>query len=201
MEQQSAVIRIIADAYSITDQQSEMLSNFSNAALEYAVNELSKRKGGVNSPVNWIASVARSFETKSNGSETGKWKPFNKAYMAKNHSPYPTGRNDNHSPAPMQTEMTPEERKLFLQGEISNYEKIIASPSEYLLKKVDLPTAVYFMRAQLDRCQNELRELLGDTHIVMDKDLEEFTHEQAIAMSPIVWLVENKKRKTLNANR
>lgn len=180
----SAVMQLIMDAYHISDQQSEMLSNYSDAALEYAVKELSKKKGGVNAPVNWIASVARSFEAKSNRAKTGRGKGFNNPFAAK----IVEGKfNANHSPSINEQKMTNDERIEFLSKEISSFKEKIANPQNYFLPNVDIDAALAVGNSLLAKLEQELYELINPKSIIIDPN--------ETAMTPEQWLLWNKKRK------
>lgn len=119
---QNPVINLIADAYGLSRQQEQMLSNYSDEALEYAIKELTRqnKQKSINAPVNWIAKVAASYKKKphrfSNGNEVTH------SEQARN----PGG----HSPAGLQSNLTNEQRIQFAVDQESIWEEIFDVSSD-----------------------------------------------------------------------
>jgi hypothetical protein len=117
---QKPAIQLIADSYGLSVQQEELLSNYSDAALEYALKQLvrTNKHKAINAPVNWIAAVAASFEKKAQrfpnkGKEVG-------------HSAQP--RNPSgHSPAGEPSNLSYDERIEFASNQESVWEEIFQS--------------------------------------------------------------------------
>lgn len=155
---QSPVINLIADAYGLSRQQEDMLSNYSDAALEYAVRQLAvaKDKQIINSPVGWIAKVAAAFREKGQHSLNGK---------VVGHSAKP--RNPNGHSLASHANFNRDERIAFLVSEIASFTEKIANPQKYFHPNVDMEIALTVGRALLKANEDELAMLQrgGTSHV------------------------------------
>ena len=116
------VINLIADAYGLSKQQEEMLSSYSDDALEYAVKELVRqgKQKVVNAPVNWIAKVAASYNPHSASfPKTGRQMSFAQKKVV---APM---FNSSHSPSSESSKLTIEERIEFSSNQESIWEEIV----------------------------------------------------------------------------
>ena len=120
---QSSAINLIADAYGLTKQQEQLLSTYSEDALQYAVRQLAvaKDKTVINSPVGWLAKVASTY--KADGSHSLKGKAGGHSAVQRN----PGG----HSPAGNASNLSYDERMDFASDQESAWEEIIDS-GEYM---------------------------------------------------------------------
>lgn len=117
------VINLIADAYGLSRQQEEMLSNYSDEALEYAIKELTRqnKQKTINAPVNWIVKVAESYKKKAarNGVSYNRFSNGNEVtHSAQQRNP------GGHSPAGEQSNLTNEQRIGFALEQESIWEEI-----------------------------------------------------------------------------
>lgn len=120
--QPKSVITLLSEAYGLSRQQEEMLNNYSEEALQYAVKAfvVAKKNGTINAPIAWIAKVASKHKKSPtgflNGNEVGH------STSSKN----PQG----HSPMGTQSNLTLEEREAFASYQESLWEEIVElSPS------------------------------------------------------------------------
>ena len=116
MDAQQTVINRLSDTYGLSVSQQDMLSNYSEEALQYAFNELKRqnKQNSLNNPVNWIAKVAAAYK--------GKAQQFPKRGNAISHTTTATNPK-GHSPAQELPNLSHMEQIEYLMNEILNFSK------------------------------------------------------------------------------
>ena len=116
MDNEQTVINCLSDTYGLSVSQQDMLSNYSEEALQYAFNELKRqnKQHSLNNPVNWIAKVAAAYK--------GKAQRFPKTGKMGGHSSTATNPN-GHSPAQELPNLTHMEQIEYLVKEILKFSK------------------------------------------------------------------------------
>lgn len=116
MDDQQSVINRLSDTYGLSVSQQDMLSNYSEEALQYAYNELKRqnKQNSLNNPVNWIAKVAAAYK--------GKAQQFPKRGNAISHTTTATNPK-GHSPSEELPNLTHMEQIEYLMNEILKFSK------------------------------------------------------------------------------
>lgn len=179
MEQ--SVMQLIASSYGLLDKEIDMLSEFSDEALQYAVTEKQRQKVSPTSVARWLASVASAFEKrKSSIPKTGRMGGFKQVsqFIPNQYPSYIPDKRLN---------MTNAERISYLTGEISNLKDIVAHPERYFIKKVNMPEVVHNFENILRNYEQHLADLINPNVKMVEKSQDEMTPEE--------WLLWNKDRK------